>query len=107
MLRETVAASAVIAAISVIGFAIGGQMPLGIGLGVGLLIGSLNGHLIAMLLVREAPFVAASVGRMALVSAVAVLAALMLGSTPWSVLIGVAVAQAVMVAAAVRQGLRT
>jgi len=106
MLRETIAASAVLAGVAVIAFAAVGHLSIGIGLGAGLVIGSFNGHLVAVLLARETPFVMASVGRMAVVSAIAILASVILGATAWSVLIGVAVAQAVMVAAAVRQGLR-
>jgi hypothetical protein len=44
--------------------------------------------------------------RLAALSAMAIGAALVFGSAPWSVLIGVAGAQVVMVAMSVRQGLR-
>jgi hypothetical protein len=104
MLRDTVTASAVLAAIAVLVAAVAGQISIGLGLGAGLLIGSLNGHAIALLLRREAPFVVASIVRLATFSAVAILAAILLGSAAWWVLIGVALAQFVMVAAAVRQG---
>jgi hypothetical protein len=43
---------------------------------------------------------------MAVVSALAILAAVLLGISPWAVLIGVGAAQLVMVAAGIRQGLR-
>jgi hypothetical protein len=106
MLRETVAASAAIAASTILLAGLAGHLAVGIGLGAGLMIGAFNGHLVAGLLHREAPFLAASMARLAFVSAVAILVALMLGSAAWAVLLGVAAAQAVMVAAAVRQGLR-
>ena len=106
MLRETAAASAVFAACAVLLAGALGHLSIGIGLGAGLLIGSFNGHLVAGLLQRQAPFVAASVARLALVSALAILVAMLLGSAAWSVLIGVGAAQAVMAGTAVRQGLR-
>jgi hypothetical protein len=106
LLRETVAASAALAAIAIVVAGIFGQISIGLGLGIGLLIGSVNGHAISFLLRREAPFVFASLVRLAMVSAIAILAATLLGSAAWWVLIGVALAQFVMVAAAVRQGVR-
>lgn len=106
MLRDTVAVSAVMAVLALAGAGTLGRLTVGIGLAAGLVVGSFNGHLVAALLGRETPFVAASLGRMALVSAVAILTALVLGAPAWSALIGVAAAQAVMVTAAVRQGLR-
>lgn len=104
--RETVAASAVLACIAVIAGIGLGHATIGIGLALGLLIGSFNGHLIVRMLRSGAPFVVSSLGRLALVSAVAILLAFILGASAWAVLIGVAGAQAVMVATAVRQGLR-
>ena len=106
MLSETLAASAVLAASAILVAGMLGHLPVGIGLGAGLLIGSFNGHLVAGLLARQAPFVTSSVIRLALVSALAVAVGLLLGSAAWAVLIGVALAQGVMVTAAVRQGLR-
>ncbi len=106
MLRETVAASTALAAFVLVAAAVFGHLSVGLGLAAGLVIGSMNGHLVAALLTRETPFVAGSVVRMALVSAVSVGAAFMLGSPAWAVLLGVGVAQFVMVGAGVRQGLR-
>jgi hypothetical protein len=106
MLRETVAASAFLAASGILIAGLSGHLSVGIGLGAGLLIGSFNGHLVAGLLQRDAPFLAASIARLAFVSALAVLVALLLGSAAWAVLIGVGAAQAVMAVSAVRQGLR-
>ena len=106
MVRDTVVASAALATMVVIVAGAAGNVSLGVGLGAGLIIGSFNGRLVAGTLEMGAPFVASSVVRMAAVSAVAILAALMLGIAPWAVLIGVGAAQLVMVAAGIRQGLR-
>ncbi len=106
VVRDTVAASAVLAAFVLAAAALLGHLSVGIGLGGGLMIGSLNGHLVAALLARETPFVASSVVRMASVSAIAVLAAVLLGSPAWAVLLGVGGAQLVMAGAGIRQGLR-
>jgi hypothetical protein len=107
LLRETLAGSTALAVLIVIAAALAGHLNLGIGLAAGLVIGSLNGHLVAALMARDTPFVAGSFVRMALVSAVAVLAAFLLGSQAWAVLLGVGAAQLVMVGAGIRQGLRT
>jgi hypothetical protein len=107
LLRETMIASAFLAAIAIVAGLAVGRVSVGLGLGAGLIVGSLNGHLVLGSLHSRLPFVAASVGRMVLISAGAILLAMLLGSQAWSVLLGVAGAQAVMVAAAVRQGLRT
>ena len=106
MVRDTVVASAALATMVVIVAGAAGNLSLGIGLGAGLIIGSFNGRLVAGTLELGAPFVASSVVRMAAVSAVAILAALVLGIAPWALLIGVGAAQLVMVAAGIRQGLR-
>jgi len=106
MVRETVVASAALAAVTVLIAGMAGYLSLGVGLGAGLLIGSFNGRLVAGTLEMGAPFVAMSLIRMAVVSAIAILAAVLLGISPWAVLIGVGAAQLVMVAAGVRQGLR-
>jgi len=106
VIRDTVVASAALATIIVLVAGAAGDFLLGVGLGVGLVIGSFNGHLVAGTLGTGAPFVASSLVRMAVVSAVAILAAVLLGATVWAVLIGVGAAQLIMVAAGVRQGLR-
>jgi hypothetical protein len=106
MLRETVIASAILAlvAATVAGFL--GQISIGLGLATGLLLGSANGYAINVLLGHEAPFLAASVLRLATLSALGLLLALTLGISAWPVMIGVAGAQLVMVGTGVRQGLR-
>jgi hypothetical protein len=105
-LRETVAASAAVAAFAILVAALLGHLTIGVGLGAGLLLGSLNGHALAGLLDRGTPFIASTFVRLAAFSAVAILAAFLLRADTWAVLLGVGAAQAVMVGAAVRQGLR-
>ena len=106
VVRETVVASATLASLIVLVAGVAGHLSLGLGLGAGLVIGSFNGRLVAGTLEMGAPFVASSVIRTAAVSALAILAAVLLGTSPWAVLIGVGAAQLVMVAAGIRQGLR-
>ena len=106
MLRETVVASVALGAIVVLVAGAVGNLSIGFGVAAGLVIGSFNGHLVAGTLERGVPFVATSLVRMAGVSAIAILAALLLGIPAWTVLIGVGTAQLVMVWAGVRQGLR-
>ena len=106
MLRETVVASTALGALTLVVAAVAGNLSVGVGLGAGMVIGSFNGHLVAGTLETGAPFVVASIVRMASVSAIAILAALLLGIAPWAVLIGIGAAQLVMVGAGVRQGLR-
>ena len=105
-MRATVAASGALAAASLIAGFVTGNQAVGVGLAAGFLVGSLNGVFMLRLLDNHTPFVMASVARLALVSAVAVLVAFVLGAQAWAVLLGVAGAQVVMVAAAVRRGLR-
>jgi hypothetical protein len=106
LVREAVVASAALAVVTVLVAGVAGHLPIGVGLGAGLIIGSLNGRLVAGTLEIGMPFVASSVVRMAAVSAIAILGALLLGIAIWAVLIGVAAAQLIMVAASVRHGLR-
>jgi hypothetical protein len=106
MLKNTVAVSTALAVLIFIASLIVGHLTVGVGLAAGLVIGSMNGPLLAALMARDTPFVAGSLTRMAIVSAVAVLAAFLIGSQAWAVLLGVAAAQLVMVGAGIRQGLR-
>ena len=106
VLRDTVLVSALIAALLLIAGIATGRAPLGFGLGAGLLIGSTNGHLVLATLRTRASFALVSMARLIALGGVAVGVALVLGPYAWSVLIGVAAAQAVMVGAAIRQGLR-
>lgn len=106
ILRETVAVSAVLGVAAIVVAAIAGHSSVGLGVALGLVIGSSNGYLVIALLDRDSPFVFGSLMRLAALSALAIVVALVFGSAPWSVLIGVAAAQVVMVAMSVRQGLR-
>ena len=107
MLRETVVASVALAAITAIGAVLLDQTLTGIGIAIGLILGSANGFLIARLFDPQGSFVGSSLARLSVVSALAIGAALMVGSAAWTVLIGVAAAQLVLVAAGLREGLRT
>jgi hypothetical protein len=106
ILRDTVAASAAVAALALVLATVLGRPAIGAGLAAGLLIGAFNGHLVAAGLAREVPFVVAAVLRMVLLGALGIGVALLLGGPMWSVLIGVATAQVVMVAASIRLAVR-
>lgn len=86
--------------------ALAGHSAVGLGAALGLVIGSSNGYLVIALLDRDSPFVFGSLMRLATLSALAIGVAIVFRTAPWSVLIGVAAAQVVMVAVSVRQGLR-
>jgi len=106
VLRLTVIACAVLASAVAAAAALSGHLAIGIGIAAGLLLGSLNGYFIQLLLGRGTPFVAGSLLRLVMFSAIAIAAALMFRSSGWTVPLGIGVAQLVMVAAGVRQGLR-
>jgi hypothetical protein len=106
LLKVTVTACAVLAALVATGAAITGHASIGMGLAAGLMLGSANGYLIQALLGRGTPFVAGSLLRLAVFSAVAVIAALTLRSVGWTIPLGIGAAQLVMVGVGVRQGLR-
>jgi hypothetical protein len=107
MLRETVVASVALAIISAVGAALLDQALIGIGIAVGLILGSANGFVIARLYDPQGSFVGSSLARLSIFSASAIGLALLVGGSVWTVLIGIAAAQLVMVAAGVREGLRT
>jgi len=106
MLRDTVAACTILAVAILTVAALAGYLSSGLGIALGLLLGSANGYLIAHLFDRDSSFVTTSLMRLALFSALAVGAGMVIGSSVWSVIIGVAAAQLVMVGAGVRHGLR-
>jgi hypothetical protein len=106
MLRDTVVASAILAVAVVAMAGLSGYLTIGLGVAAGLVVGSANGFAIAALLSNGAPFVAASVMRLATFTALALLVAVAFGIAAWPVVLGVGVAQLVMVAAGVRQGMR-
>jgi hypothetical protein len=106
MLRETVTASVALAAFAIAGGLLTGQASIAVGVAIGLVIGAFNGHLLMALIQRDVPFVGGSLVRMALLSGIGIMTAVIVGAAPWAVLLGIAGAQAVLAAAAVRQGLR-
>jgi len=106
ILRDTVIASAAAAAVAVVAATVLGHLVIGLGLAAGLLIGAFNAHAVAGVLERRVPFVAGTLIRLIFFSLTAIAAALLLRTDAWSVLLGVAAAQALMVAASIRQGLR-
>ena len=106
IVRATWIASGAFAAIAlVVGFVLN-QHSIGLGFALGLAVGAANGQLLQRVIDTRAPFVIASIVRMVLVSGAAIMLALLVGASPIAVLVGVAAAQFVMVAAALRQGLR-
>jgi len=106
LLKTTVTACAALAAAVVVGSALTGHFPLGLGIAAGLLLGSINGYLIQVLLGRGTPMVAGSLLRLVMFSSIVLIAAVMLGTAAWTLALGIGVAQLVMVVAGVRQGLQ-
>jgi hypothetical protein len=105
ILRDTVVACAAAAAVAVVAGILLGHFSTGLGLAAGLMIGAFNAHAVAGVLGRKVPFVAGTLVRLVFFSGTALLAAMLLRSDAWAVVLGVGVAQAVMAATAVRQGL--
>ncbi len=106
LLKTTVTFCAALAAAVVVGSALVGHLPRGLGIAAGLLLGSINGYLIQGLLGRGTPMVAGSLLRLVMLSSIVLIAALMLGTAAWTLPLGIGVAQLVMVGAGVRQGLQ-
>jgi hypothetical protein len=106
VLKVTVTACALLAAVMVIGGALSGHLSIGTGIAAGLLLGSFNGYFLQALLGRGTPMVAGSLLRLVAFTSVVMIAALVLGSAAWTLPLGIGLAQLVMVAAGVRQGLR-
>lgn len=104
---DTLAASVALGLAVTLAAAVSGHTASGLGIALGLVIGSANAYLIMALLDRNSSFLLASLMRLAALTAVAIGAALVLQGSAWTVLLGVAAAQAVMVAAGVRRGLRS
>jgi hypothetical protein len=107
ILRETVVVCATLAIAAAAAAAVAGHPTFGIGIAAGLLIGSTNGYLLVALLDQDSSFLFASLMRLIILSVVALGAALLLQSSAWTVILGVGAAQLIMVAAGVRQGLRS
>jgi len=106
VLKMTTIGCAVLAAATVVASTLSGHTGFGAGLAAGLLLGSLNGYVIQELLVRRTPFRTASLVRLVAFSSLVLIAVVLFGTQAWTVPLGIGLAQLVMVAAAVRQGLR-
>lgn len=107
VLRGTVAGSLVLAVAALAASTAVGRLDVGVAVAAGLVIGSANGYLMVATVNQRAPFVAASIFRLALLTSTALMAALILNVPTWAVLLGVGAAQIVMTAAGVREGLRS
>jgi hypothetical protein len=103
---QTLSLCLVLGAAVLLGAAVAGQSVVGAGLATGIVIGAFNGFTIKAVLDRRAPILPTSIVRLALFSLVAIAAARLLGGSVWPVVIGVGIAQLVMVAVGARQGLR-
>ena len=106
MLRETVVASAILAAAVAAVAGLSGHLAIGLGIAAGLVLGSANGYAIAGLMGQSAPFMAGSIARLSVFTALLLFIAFVLGTSAWPVALGVGLAQLVLVAAGIRQGLR-
>jgi hypothetical protein len=106
VLKMTTVGCAALAAAIGFGSALTGHLGVGIGLATGLLLGSVNGYAIQGLLARRTPFRLASLMRLVAFSSLVLIAVLIFGTQVWTVPLGIGLAQLVMVAAGVRQGLR-
>lgn len=104
--QETVVASMILAGAVVLGAGLAGHLLLGAGVGAGIIIGSLNGFMIQAMLDRGAPIAVTSMVRLGLFTILALVAARFVGGSVWPIVIGIAVAQLVMVGVGVRQGRR-
>ena len=95
--------------LAIASFAIGllaGYLAIGSALAAGVLLGSLNGYLIQGLMNRGTPFAASGVLRILFFSSLVLIAALSLHGAAWAFALGIGVAQLVMVAVSIRQGMR-
>lgn len=106
VLRLTVTMCCALAAALVAAGVVAGHAGIGLGIAAGLLVGSANGYMIEALLRRGTPFVAASLLRLVMLSSLVLVAALVFKGSAWTIALGIGVAQLVMVAAGVRQGMR-
>ena len=103
-LRTTVRACLVAALLSLCILGAAGQPRAGLALAAGLLIGSVNGHWALWTLGSELSFRAASVGRMAVLSAAGVGAGFLIGTdVVWLAALGLAGAQAALAGAGIRE----
>jgi hypothetical protein len=96
-----------LAALAIAGSAALSHLDIGVALAAGFSIGSTNGYLMVATVNRRAPFVAASIFRLALLTSTALMVAIILNAAVWAVMLGVGVAQIVLSVAGLRQGLRS
>jgi len=106
VLKSTTIGCAALALASVVASTLSGHLGFGIGLAAGVLLGSLNGYVIQGMLDRRTPFRTASIMRLDGFSSLVLVAVIVFGTQAWTVPLGIGLAQLVMVAAGVRQGLR-
>jgi len=105
--RRTVTVCALLAVGSVATLSLLGQPPIGFALGAGLVIGSLNGFMAKYALGSALGFGASSLGRLGLLTAAGLVAALIFGvDTAVWVLAGLAAAQLVQAGLAVAEAVR-
>ena len=107
VLKLTTVGCAVLAAAAVVASTLAGHAGFGAGVAAGLLLGPVNGYAIQELLVRRTPFRLASLLRLVTLSSLVLLAVVIFGTQAWTVPLGIGLGQLVMVAAGVRQGLRS
>ena len=107
IVRGTLAAAAVLAVIALLTGVVIGRVDIGLGLAAGLVVGSLNGELVRRVVMNRSHFVVSSLIRLALLSAIAIIFASLVHASVVALLLGVGVAQFLMVAVAAREGLRT
>jgi hypothetical protein len=103
---QTLSLCLLLAGMVFVGSELAGRAPVGMGLAVGVVIGSFNGFTLQAVVDRRAPILATSIVRLALFSLLSIAAARLLGGSIWSVVLGVGLAQLVMVVVGARQGFR-
>lgn len=106
LLRQTAVVCSIAAVAVTVTASLLGHPAAGLAMAAGLLLGSLNGYLIQGLLVRGAPFAAASLMRILFFSSLILVGALILRSNAWALALGIGLAQLVMVGVGIRKGLR-
>ncbi len=106
LLRTTVGACVVAATVVAVAGSLLGHPLYGIGIAAGMLLGSLNGYLLRGLMLRGMPFVVSGLARILFFSSLVLVAAVTLRGSAWTIALGIGVAQLVMVAAGIREGLR-
>jgi len=102
---QTLSLCLALAALVFGGAAILGEAHLGAALAVGIVIGSVNGFTLQAVLDRRAPILPTSIVRLALFSLLALLVARLGGMPVWAVVLGVGLAQLVMVGVGALRGM--